>query len=239
MQELIKVTYDNDRPTVSGRELHQFLGVQDHYTDWIKRMIAYGFVDGVDYIGLSEKSEKPLGGRPSIDHQLTIEMAKEIAMLQRNERGKQARQYFIQLEKDWNSPEKVMARALKIAEMQIKSLTEAVNHKQKVIEGFTEGISLDQKRQILNMVMRKGFSGADGQRDRWAQLYRQFEIIHHVDIERRITSWQVSHCKPWTKPKLEFVDKQMGMLDELYAVAVKLYETDVRAVQLELFGRVA
>ncbi len=116
MNEIVKITYDNnDRITVLGRELHRMLEVKDHYTDWFKRMCEYGFTKDVDFVSLSEKSEKPQGGRPLTDHQLTIDMAKEIAMLQRTEKGKQVRQYFIQLEKDWNSPEKVMARALSVA----------------------------------------------------------------------------------------------------------------------------
>ena len=128
MNELIKVNYDNERPTVLGRDLHEYLEVKDHYTDWFKRMVEYGFAESVDFIGLSDKSEKPQGGRPSTDHQLTIDMAKEICMIQRNDKGKQARQYFIGLEKAWNSPEMVMSRALKMAETQIKSL-QVVNSK--------------------------------------------------------------------------------------------------------------
>lgn len=123
MNELIKINCDNDTPTVLARDLHEFLEVKDHYTDWFKRMVEYGFTENIDYMGFSEKSDKPQGGRPITNHQLTIEMAKEICMLQRNEKGKQARQYFIQLEKDWNSPEKVMARALRIAEGKIKQLS--------------------------------------------------------------------------------------------------------------------
>lgn len=119
MNELIKISYNNERPTVLGRDLHEFLEVDSNYTTWFKRMCDYGFTEGTDFIPFLEEST---GGRPSQDHQLTIEMAKEICMLQRNEKGKQARQYFIQLEKDWNSPEKVMARALRIAEKQIKQL---------------------------------------------------------------------------------------------------------------------
>ena len=91
-------------------------------------MCEYGFVENIDFIGFSQNWEKPQGGRPSQDHQLTIEMAKEICMLQRNEKGKQARQYFIQLENNWNSPEIVMSRALKMAENQIKQLS-AINSK--------------------------------------------------------------------------------------------------------------
>ena len=120
MNELIKISYDNERPTVLGRDLHGFLEVETRYNDWFRRMVEYGFTEGTDFYSFLSKSTE--GGRPSQDHQLTIEMAKEICMLQRNEKGKQARQYFIQLEKDWNSPEKVMARALRIAEKQIKQL---------------------------------------------------------------------------------------------------------------------
>lgn len=119
MNEIIKVNYENDRPTVLARDLHDFLEVKTAFKDWFPRMCEYGFSEGTDFCSfLSESS----GGRPAQDAQLTIEMAKEICMLQRNERGKQARQYFIRLEKDWNSPEKVMARALQIADKKIKRL---------------------------------------------------------------------------------------------------------------------
>ena len=119
MNELIKVNYTSDRPTVSARDLHEFLGVKTAYKDWFPRMCEYGFTEGQDFCSFLSEST---GGRPAQDAQLTIEMAKEICMLQRNEKGKIARQYFIQLEKDWNSPEKVMARALQIADKQIKQL---------------------------------------------------------------------------------------------------------------------
>ena len=122
MNELIKVNYDSDRPTILGRDLHEFLEVKEKYTDWFKRMCEYDFIENVDFIGFSQISEKPQGGRPSRDHQLTIDMAKEICMLQRSEKGKIARQYFIQLEKAWNTPEMIMSRALKMAEQQMKQL---------------------------------------------------------------------------------------------------------------------
>lgn len=100
MEELIKVTKDNKgNSVVSGRELHDFLGVNTPYTQWFERMVRYGFTENVDFIGLSQKSEKPIGGRPQQDHALTIDMAKEISMIQRTDKGKQARQYFIEVEK--------------------------------------------------------------------------------------------------------------------------------------------
>lgn len=131
MNELIKVNYDSDRPTVLGRDLHEMLEVKSKYADWIKNMIEYGFTENTDFITLSKNLEN--GGRVK-DHQLTIEMAKELCMIQRTEKGKQARQYFIQLEEAWNRPEMVMARALKMAERKIGTLESTIeDNKPKVL----------------------------------------------------------------------------------------------------------
>lgn len=123
MKELVKVTIDaNNDQLVSGRELHGFLEVKDNYTDWFKRMIKYGFEENIDFVSFSEKSDKPFGGRPQVNHYVKLDMAKEISMLQRTERGKQARRYFIQLEKFWNSPEMVTKRALEFQQKKIEVL---------------------------------------------------------------------------------------------------------------------
>lgn len=119
MNELIKVDYSGEKPAVSARELHEFLEVKTAYKDWFPRMCEYGFTEGQDFCSFLSEST---GGRPAQDAALSIDMAKEICMLQRNEKGKIARQYFLQLERDWNSPEKVMARALQIADRKIKEL---------------------------------------------------------------------------------------------------------------------
>lgn len=92
MNELIKINSENK---VDGRELHEFLQIGTAYKDWFPRMVEYGFVEGVDFCSKMSKTS-PNGGRPSINHDLTIGMAKEICMIQRNERGKQARLYFIE-----------------------------------------------------------------------------------------------------------------------------------------------
>lgn len=128
LNNLIPVSYDNpERPTVSGRELHDFLKIETPYAKWFGRMTEYGFTEGEDYAEVLDKNvQNPLGGRPSTDHQLTIPMAKELCMIQRNERGKQARQYFLAVEAQWNSPEAVMRRAVLIAQKQNDQL-KAVN----------------------------------------------------------------------------------------------------------------
>ena len=121
MNELIKINYDSDRPTVSARVLHEFLEVETRYNDWFNRMTEYGFSEGTDFYSILSKTSEQ-GGRPATDHQLTIDMAKELCMIQRNEKGKQARQYFLEVEKQWNSPEAVMSRALKMANQKLSSI---------------------------------------------------------------------------------------------------------------------
>jgi len=121
MNELIKVNYDSHRPTVLGRDLHEFLGVETPYRLWFPRMCEYGFTESIDYAPYI--FVHPRNNQETTDHQLTIDMAKEISMLQRNEKGKVARQYFIAIEKQWNSPESIMSRALKMADQKLKELS--------------------------------------------------------------------------------------------------------------------
>lgn len=98
MEELIKVTKDgNGNSVVSGRELHDFLEVTERYSSWFVRMTKYGFEEDVDYVGC--KVFNTLAKQELQDHALTLDMAKEISMIQRTEKGKQARQYFIEVEK--------------------------------------------------------------------------------------------------------------------------------------------
>ena len=112
MNELIPVRYEGEEPTVSGRELHAALEIETRYNDWFPRMCEYGFLEGKDFCPILSKSS---GGRPGMDHAITIQMAKELCMLQRTAKGKQCRAYFISCEEAWNSPDKIMERALQIA----------------------------------------------------------------------------------------------------------------------------
>ncbi|MBR1444936.1 MAG: phage antirepressor KilAC domain-containing protein [Firmicutes bacterium] len=119
MNELINIDYNSDKPTILGRELHKALEVKTAYKDWFPRMCEYGFAEGTDFCSFLSEST---GGRPAVDHRLTISMAKEICMLQRNEKGKQFRQYFITIEEMWNSPVMIMKRALQFADEQVERL---------------------------------------------------------------------------------------------------------------------
>ena len=127
MNELIKVDYSGEKPAVSARELHNFLEVETPYHKWFPRMCEYGFTENEDYAVTDIFVHNPAGGPQSMkDAALSIDMAKEICMIQRNEKGKIARQYFLALERDWNSPEKVMSRALRYAEQELKKI-KAIN----------------------------------------------------------------------------------------------------------------
>lgn len=112
MKELIKIDYNSERPTVNGRELHESLQIKTTYKDWFPRMCEYGFEEGKDFCSILSEST---GGRPATNHQLTIDMAKQLCIIQRTELGQMFRKYFIQIEEQWNSPEAVMARALQFA----------------------------------------------------------------------------------------------------------------------------
>lgn len=130
LSNLIPISYDNpERPTVSGRELHEFLEVNTPYRIWFPRMVEYGFTEGEDFNPYKNVRVQSEGNREVErtidDHQLTIPMAKELCMIQRNERGKQARQYFLAIEAQWNSPEAVMRRAVLIAQKQNDQLKAA------------------------------------------------------------------------------------------------------------------
>ena len=124
MQELIKVQVKNDQQLVSGRELHKFLEVNTRYNDWFERMCEYGFTENKDYVAITQKRVTAQGNQTTFtDHDLTVNMAEQISMLQRNDKGRQAREYFIQVEQQWNNPAEVIRRGYALAQEQAKRLT--------------------------------------------------------------------------------------------------------------------
>ena len=141
MNELINVTLnDNQEPVVSGRQLYEALEVKTPYSMWFDRMTDYGFTENQDFLLNNFVKQTGRGGHNKVDHVIKLDMAKEIAMIQRTERGKQVRQYFIQVEKDFNSPEKIMARALLMADQKVNKLEAQIEaDKPKVL--FADAVS--------------------------------------------------------------------------------------------------
>lgn len=161
MNEVIKVTVnDNHEPIVSGRQLHEALGVKTEYKKWFSRMTEYGFNENEDFLKVTQKCLTSSTGQNTIDHIIKIDMAKEIAMIQRTDKGKEVRQYFIQVEKDFNSPEKIMARALLMADKKIHKLeTQIEADKPKVL--FADAVSASHTSilvgELAKLISQNGY----------------------------------------------------------------------------------
>lgn len=147
MLNLVQVNHEKDEMVVSARELHEKLGVNTEYRHWIKRMFAYGFEEGVDFNLVKFDRVQNEGGREiqreMWDYELTIAMAKELCMLARTENGKKIRKYFLELERAWNSPDQVMARALQLATQKSDELKEQCQ--------FLQGQIMEQQMLIEEM----------------------------------------------------------------------------------------
>ena len=139
MSELIKLNTNSNDITLSARELHNFLEVTERFNNWFNRQLQYGFEENRDYVG--RKVFNTLAKQELQDYEIKLDMAKEIAMIQRNEKGKQARQYFLQVEKAWNSPEMIMKRALEIANKQVENLKLENTEQKKLLK--------EQKPKVL------------------------------------------------------------------------------------------
>lgn len=126
MKELIKVTTNKENEQlVNGRELHEFLEVATEYKKWFGRMAEYGFVENIDFIRVTQKCPTPGGIQNITDHAMKLDMAKEISMIQRTEKGKQARQYFIQVEKEYKQQLLDTSKLSPVANFVIGNISEA------------------------------------------------------------------------------------------------------------------
>lgn len=187
MNELINVTLnDNHEPVVSGRQLHEALEVKTRYNDWFNRMTEYGFIENQDYRAITQKRVTAQGNSTNqVDHVIKLDMAKEIAMIQRTERGKQVRQYFIQVEKDFNSPEKIMARALLMADQKVHKLEAQIEaDRPKVL--FADAVSASKSSclvgELAKILKQNGIDIGQNKLFQWLRA-------HGYLISRRGESW--------------------------------------------------
>lgn len=151
MDELIRVNYTRKQPLVSARELHEGLEIRTRYTTWFERIQSLGFIEGQDFF--PEMGES-IGGRPGTEHFISVDMAKQICMLQRTEKGKMYRQYFLELEKAWNSPEQVMARALQLANQTVEELKARCMFLGRQVESQQKTIAvIEPKARYLDQIL--------------------------------------------------------------------------------------
>ena len=149
MKDLIKVeTNEKLEQIIKARELYEFLEIKERFNSWFERMLQYGFVENEDFTSVKSFTLVNNGAKREIqDYSLKIETAKEMCMLARNEKGKQARKYFIEIEKAWNTPELIMARALQVAEKQIIEYKKQIEENKPKVD-FANKL-LSSKKNIL------------------------------------------------------------------------------------------
>lgn len=139
MNELIKIQTNENGQAVSARELHEKLGIQKHFTQWWENQTnMLHLTEEKDFLTLRLEST---GGRPSTDYIIPLDIAKHLAMISGGENAHKIREYFIQVEKAWNSPEMVMARSLEYAAKQLSGYKAKLEHAELIIE--------QQKPQVL------------------------------------------------------------------------------------------
>lgn len=186
MNNLIKIEERNGEQLVSGRELHKFLEIATPYKKWFDRMCEYGFAENKDFVTVGQKCPIANGGFQDInEHLLKISMAKELSMLQRNEKGKEAREYFIKCEEAWNSEDMIMARAMEIQNKKILNYREAVKKLEAKLEEqkpqvmFAEAVTASKDsiliRELAKILKQNGYD--TGEKRMFAWLREQGYLI--------------------------------------------------------------
>ena len=203
--ELIKIIEREGRQLVSGRELHEFLEIKTKYKDWFPRMVEYGFEEEIDFIKVAQKRATNNLKNPVttvIDHAISIDMAKEISMIQRTEKGKAARQYFINCEKKLKEVKKLSP--MELMELQFKALKEQeekIAQVENKVDKLEEDMPLFQIdcKEIQALVRKKGIEVLGGYRsiaynnnslrgkvysDIQHQIRREFGVVRYEAIKR-------------------------------------------------------
>lgn len=206
----------NDEQYVSGRDLHMFLEINTPYTMWFNRMCEYGFVENVDYMTDHKKVIRADGKvmpQAQLEHNLTIEMAKQLCMLARNDKGREAREYFIEVEKEWNSPEKVMSRALKIANNVINEQKMVIAQQEQQIAEFQP--VRDYVDEILSSTSTLTTTQVAADYDLSARALNK--ILHEAKLQRSVNGQWILYKdemgKGYTKSETFTFTRTDGRLD--------------------------
>lgn len=204
----------SDEQFVSGRDLHQFLEINTRYNDWFKRMCEYGFIENLDYIAITQKRVTAQGNETKqTDHNLSIEMAKQLCMLARNDKGRAAREYFIEVEKEWNSPEKVMSRALKIANNVINEQKVIIAQQEQQIAEFQP--VRDYVDEILSSTSTLTTTQVAADYDLSARALNK--ILHEAKLQRNVNGQWILYKsemgKGYTKSETFTFTRTDGRLD--------------------------
>ena len=180
MNKLIIV--NQDTMTVSARDLHDALEATERFSVWINRYLP-NFIEGEEYTSVSKLTVVGNGANRELDdYSLSIDTAKHICLMSRTEKGKQCRQYLIDLEKIWNSPEQIMSRALKIADQTIQKLTmkntalteevKELKPKAEFFDAVTDSRDAIEMKDVANVLNYPGIG-----RNTLFKLLREWRIL--------------------------------------------------------------
>ncbi len=245
--ELIHISEENGKRAVNARELHAFLGSKTRFNDWIKdRIKKYEFIEDQDFESFTENSVKPNGGRPTTEYAISVDMAKELSMVENNDRGKQARRYFIECEKrlrEGNIPsyqiEDPVKRAkkwieerkqLQLAQQENTALQQDNTHKTLVIESLVKDVSLADMRQRISEIVRK--NGVAGIKDSFHRLYTEFNQKYHINVFTRMNN------AAFKGNAMDYIEKELDMMPQLYDLACKLFENSYNDI-MDSWGKSA
>lgn len=261
MNELIKVTTNEEgQQLVSARDLHEVLiveeGKKERFSQWFNRHLQYGFEENVDYVGCKKiYAANQHGAIGELDdYAMTIEMAKELSMLQKSDKGREVRKYFIECEKklkelserdnaillvmnSTNDIERVSA--LKYFEDVVKKpLIETINkqnntieeqtieieHKEDVIITLTKDVTIAEKRQRINDIVRYGAKGRFG--ERWGLLYKEFDSKFHINTKRRLENAKERGEVKQSMTRMDYICDVLELTSELFDLATVVFEAD-------------
>lgn len=218
MNELIKTFKQNDGTiAVDGRDLHDFLEVETPYRVWFPRMMDYGFTEGTDFMSFEQKSTKPSGGRPQTNHALTLDMAKELSMIQRTPKGKQAREYFIAMEKRAKRQSQQVVLPM-TPEEKLLLVMENANRANSRLTNVEERVTdIEENRRLENgdyTAVSHGVSKAVREyiQDRHLQLTQEQRSALYRDINSGLN--QVCGVRTRTQIREKDFDKAMQYIDD-------------------------
>lgn len=234
--ELIKIkTNENGEQLVSGRELHEFLEVGTEYKKWFSRMTEYGFVENTDFTRVTQKCPTPGGVQNITDHAMTLDMAKEISMIQRTEKGKQARLYFIEVEKQYKLDTSSLSPELQFMNSVVQSLAKqemATKQLSNKLDNITEIVALNTTdwrkdcRALINK-MAKTQGGFGAYQEIQAGIYEEVDRRAGSSLNTRLTNLRrraaeegVSKSKRDKMNKLDVIEMDKR-LKEIYLAVVK------------------
>lgn len=193
MNNLINVTLnENQEPVVSARDLHKELKIKTRFSQWVDQNFK-AFEENYDFssVVITTQQNQYGGTKHLQDYALSLDMAKHLAMMSKSNKGHEVRQYFIQVEKDFNSPEKIMARALKIADRKIVSL----EHKNEVLKLELE--EARKKTDYLDLILQTKDMLTTTQiaQDYGMSANKFNKILKQVGIQRKVNGQWILYMK--------------------------------------------